>query len=459
MKIVIAGMGLTGELLAKQACREGHDVMVIDSDQKKISEITDHYSVGGTCGNCSVREVLLKAGANTADIVVAASPSDEVNLLCCRTAKKIGAVYTAVVLRSPAFFTDQKFLREEYAIDCIVNPKYESAGSIERQLGLPTDEKAYGFIENKAAVLSVHVDQGGPLDGMELKAIKGFLGEQILLGTVRRKDTLYVPDGKFVLHAEDEVGIIAPNEQVLDIALKLGHVRKPVKNVLIIGCGTIGDYLVKRLLKRKKHIKILDNDLDRCEALRAELPPEVDVCYADQINSEVLLEEGIKNTDTCILLTGSDETNLILSMFAWSCGVSSIITKINTPSYESVLNKVNINITVTPAAVACDRLMTFIRNVETYNDEENDIYSMFSLAGGLGKAMGFIADKDLKCINVPFCSPEFHLKKDVLVAAIIRGQELMIPNGNSAIHPGDRVIVIVKTDQVFCTLNDIFADK
>ncbi len=457
MKIIIAGMGLTGELAAVQACREGHDVVVIDTDQKRIDMITDRYSVSGVCGSCSAREILQKAGADTADVVVAAASVDEVNVLCCRTAKDIGARYTAALLRDVPLYQDREYLKEEYRIDYIVNPKYETAASIGRQLGLPTDVKAYGFIEQKAAILSVSIEEGSLLDGIELTKIREILGERILLGTVRRKDTLYVPDGRFILRAEDEVGIIAPNEEILEIARKLGHVRKPVKNVLIIGCGMIGSYLVERLLKRKKHIKILDNSLTRCEALRAELPPEVDICYADEINAEVLVEEGIRDADTCILLTGSDEMNLILSMFAWSCGIGSIITKINTPSYEDVLNKVSIHITVTPASVTCDKLMTFIRNVEVFNDKGNDIYSMFSLAGGLGKAMGFIAYKDSKGINMLFRSAEFHLKKDVLIAAIIRDQEFIIPDGNSEILPGDRVIAVAKADQVFCKLDDIFA--
>lgn len=459
MKLIIVGMGLTGTHLARLTAQEGHDVVVVDADQKKVDEMTDRYSVSGVCGSGASREVLLKAGADTADIVVALTRVDEVNLICCKTAKDCGARYAAAKVESPEFFAECEYLKREFSVDYVVNPKQAAAETISRQIGLPVDVKAEGFFGGDEAVISLTVDEASELCGRHLRDAKQILGADTLIGTVCRKGKLYVPKGDFKLHAGDEVSIIAARRAILDIARKMGRIHKPVKNVLIVGGGAIGEYLAGELLKAHKSVKVLDSDRERCIKLREQLPAEIEVALVDGIDAEVLTKEGIKNADVCVCLTGQDETNLIVSLFAWSCGVSSVITKVNAPSYESLLNKVHINITISPVVITADALLAFLRNVAVYNDEGNDIQTMYRLADGLGEAIEFIAYESSRGVGIPFKSPEFRTRDDVLIGVLIRDGKSMIPDGDSQILPGDHVVVIAKASHGLATLDDIFEQR
>lgn len=458
MKIVVVGLGITGSLFAALANKENHDVIVVDQNKEQVNLLTDQYSVSGIYGNGASRDVLKRAGADTADVVVAATPTDEINMICCSNAKGLGARYCVALLREAYFFEDREYLKKEYHIDHVVNPKRATSLAISRQLGLSTDIKVYGSVDARISIFSILIEKDEILDGMSIREIRNRVHKNMLIVTVLRAGKLFVPRGDFVLKAGDEVGLLAPNDCIVDIALSLGHANKPVKNVMIVGGGSIGTYLTEQLVKEKKHVKIIERDKQNCENLRAALPGDVDICYAERIDKEVLEEEGLKKTDCCVLLTGSDETNLILAMVAWSAGLKSVITKINSPEYDEVLKKVNLHITIIPAAVTADLLLTFVRNVEVFNDQGNDIQSMFGLADDKAKAIEFIAYDNTKCLNIPFRSKEFKLKKDILIGALVRGNEFIIPNGDSTILPGDKVVVITKSEYIYCSLSEIFED-
>lgn len=457
MKIVIIGIGHTGELFTRMLNGKHHDLVVVDEKEKLIDSITDKYSVSGVCGNGASREILQKAGVETADVVVALTNSDAVNLLCCANAKEMGAGHVACLVSNSSLYKDKSLLKRQYKIDEIINPKYETADAISRQLGMPTDIKAEGFIEHQAAFFQVNVEKNSKLDGCVIKDIGEILGSKLLIATVNRKNKLHVPNGSFELEAGDEVGIMVENEEISSLAERLGHAKKPVKKVMVIGCGDIGRYLVEKLLKEKKQVKILEHDREHCEELRRELPASVEIAYADRIDSEVLWEEGIDKMDACVLLTGEDETNLVLSMFAWNCGVSTVAAKIDESSYESVFKKIHINHTVTPSVISDELLLTYVRNVEVYNAQGKDIFNMFAVGRGLGEAIGFNAYEGSKGIRIKFKDPAFKLKKDILIVAIIRGQEFMIPNGNCEILPGDKVFVVAHARENLRTLDEIFA--
>ena len=226
---------------------------------------------------------------------------------------------------------------------------------------------------------------------------------------------------------------------------------------MIIGCGDVGRFLVERFWKEHKKVKILEHDAAHCVQLRKELPASVEISCVDRIDSEVLVEEGVNHMDACVLLTGDDQTNLVLSMFAWNCGVGTVAAKIDEASYEEVFRRININHTVTPSVVTVELLMTYVRNVEVFNEKGNDIIAMFSVGRGLGEAIGFCAYEGSKGIRIPFQDKQFQLKKDVLVVAIIRDQTFIVPNGASEILPGDKVFVVARAKDSLRTLDEIFA--
>lgn len=456
MKVIIVGLGKTGMLLADLLSRENYDVTVVDSSKEKINSATDKYSVSGVCGSGASQSVLLKAGADTADVIVALMPSDEANLMTCMTAKKIGTRYAALRLQSPDFGDDKEYLLEQFGVDYIVNPKLATANEINCQIGLPGHVKAEAFFSTNAVMLRIDIDKNSPFSGKALKDIRGSFEENMLIGAVKRGEQVFVPDGGFVIEEGDTVNIISPHSSVERIVTKLGLLRKPVRSVFIVGGGTTGGYLAGKLLSQGKRVTILESSKKRCMEL-SEMLPKAEIAYVDEVDSDTLTEEGINSADVCVSLTGEDEKNLVISLFAWSCGIGSIITKVNLPSYERLLNKVKIDITISPTVISTDMFMRFIRNVTVFNEKGNDIRRIYSISSGLAQAIEFIAYDDCKMLGIPLKSPDFKLKKDLLLAAVIRGNDLIIPNGDTAIQSGDNVIVIAKSGHRLNILNDIFS--
>ncbi len=456
MKIIIVGLGQTGTLLAQRITRENHDVVAVDNDREIVENVTNLYSVSGICGSGASREILLQAGADSADVIIAVSPVDEINLMACMVAKSCGTRYAVARIHRPELSADQNYFSEAFRIDYVVNPKRDTAMEMNRQIGMPGKVKADAYFSDVATIIRINMDQNViPGGSMPLKEVRQFFGTDMLVATVTRGDKLYIPRGDFVIQPGDVVGIIAADTALSQIIMKLGLMRGTAKRVMLVGGGTVAYYLARKLLEEKKSVVILEHDKKRCAEL-AELLPEAEISYAEGIDAEVLLEEGMKKADVCVSLTGNDDTNLVISLFAWSCGVESVITKVNATAYEKLLNRVNIDITISPSVISADRIMSFVRNVTVYNAKGNDIQSLYQLAGGQAEAIEFIAYDSCSKLGVLFKQPELKLKKDILIAMIIRDGQVIIPDGNSCIRSGDRVVIISKKGHGLNTLNDIF---
>lgn len=456
MKIIIVGLGQTGTLLAQRISQENHDVVVIDNDREKVEHVTNRYSVSGISGSGASKEILLQAGADTADIIIAVSSVDEINLMACMVAKNCGTRYAVARVYHPELSTDKEYFSKAFHIDYVVNPKRDTAMEISRQIGMPGKVKADAYFSDVATIIRINMDQNIiPGDSMPVKEIRNYFGTDMLVATVTRGDKLYIPKGDFVIQPRDVVGIIAADTAIETIITKLGLMRRPVKRVMLVGGGDVAYYLADKLLAGKRNVTILEHDKKRCAEL-AELLPEAEISYANGVDAEALLEEGMKKADVCVSLTGNDDTNLVISLFAWSCGVESVITKVNSSAYEKLLNKVNIDITISPSVISADRIMGFVKNAAAYNAKGNDIQCLYQLAGGMAEAIEFVAYDSCEKLNIAFKQPEFRLKKDVLIAMIIREGQVIIPDGNSCIHSGDRVIVISQKGHGLNTLNDIF---
>lgn len=454
MKVIIVGMGQKGALLANLISRDKHDVLVVDRDKDRIEDITNRYSVSGLVGSGASKSVLEHAGADTADVIIAVTPEDEVNLLICQVAKKIGTRYAVATLNQPDIYEGRQYIKEELGIDYIVNPKQNTATEIMRDIGMPGAVDAEAFFD-AATFISLKVHEKGPLADMKMTDVRSFFETDMLIGTVIRGEQIFIPKGDFVLAAGDTIGIFAPNTSMNQVLMKLGLIRKPVKKVFIIGGGTIAFYLAKQLLAEGKTVTILESDRQRSRELLEQLP-DAEIACASSENADILKEEGIAQADVCVALTGRDDTNMVVSMFAWSLGMQSIITKVESAAYMKLMDKVNMNITVSPSSIAADRILRYVRNVTVYNAEGNAIKRMYRVANGLAEAFEFIAYDDFAKKGIPFKSPDFKLKKNVLIAAIIREGNVMIPNGDSAIKEKDHVVVIATKNMTFNTINDIF---
>ena len=455
MKILIVGLGSSGCSLVKAMSTKDYDITVIDKDKKLVDEITDRYNVNGIVGSGASAETLLKAGANTADALVALTRIDEINLLSCMQAKTLGTKRTAARLMLPDFVHETDALKKEYKIDYFVKPKADIAEEIYRNIGLPGFVKMEGFFGNEVQMMDLSITADSPLADKSLIEIKKSLDLDMLVSTVIRDEKLYVPDGSFIIQEGDRVSIVASKACMSNILTKLGITPGETRHIVIVGGGITGEYLTEMLLHDKKNITILDNDLDRCRYLM-EKYPSVKVAYSEGDITDVLEEENVRKADALISLTDNDETNLVISMYAWSQNVASIITRVDKPGHVKLLHKVNMDITVSPTELSVLKMLRFVRNYEM-GDADNEIGKFYNVADGMAEVMEFVADKSFERIDVKLMEKSFKLKKDVLIAGIIRDSKLIIPSGNSKITEGDRVIVTASKKNRIRTLNEILA--
>lgn len=453
MKIIIVGLGSVGTGLVKALAAENYDVTVIDKSKELVDQITDNYNVNGIVGSGASKDTLLKAGADTTDALVALTHIDEINLLSCMQAKSLGTKRCAARLLLPDFVNEADKLKKEYSIDYFVKPKLDVAEEIYRNMGLPGFIKLEGFFGNAVQMVTLSVKENSPLVGKSLMEIRQSVDSDIIVGTVIRNGKLYVPDGKFVINVDDQLGIVTDKETLFDTLANIGVKPKKVKNISIIGGGITSEYLINMLYGNKKELSVYDNSIVRCRELMEQYP-NIKVCYTEGDVTESLEEEKIEKMDSLISITDSDEANLVASMFAWSQNVPSIITRVDKPGHVKLLHKVNMDITVSPTELSVLKMLRFIRNYEI-GDAKNDVGKFYMIADGMAEVMEFDASKDFKGLNIEFKDKKFKLKKDVLIAAIIRDNKLILPSGVTTIMEKDKVIVATSKKNHIRKLNEI----
>lgn len=454
MKIIVVGLGQTGNRIIESLSNENVDIVVIDKDSHLVNEITDRYSVNGVVGSGASRETLLKAGADTADAIVALTHIDEINLLSCMQAKALGTRYAAARILMPDFVSEEEDLKKEYNIDFFMKPRPDVAEEISRNLGMPGFTKIEDFWGNEIRLIRMTVLKDSPLKDRSLIDIKQSMQLDILIITVLRAGKLTSPDGNFVLQEGDDIHIVVSPENLGTSLEKLGIRRSRAKKIVIVGGSNICNYLLDMLKKKHCNITILEQNASRCRELM-QMYPEINIVYAGgEETLEALEEEKVSGADMLISLTDNDEINLVTAMYAWSCDIPSIITRVDKPEHNRLLQKVNIDITVSLAESSSLRALRFLRGCEVMA-ADMEIGRFFPLAGAQAEIMEIPATADFRCLDTPFRDPAFRLKKDVLITAIIRGSELIIPSGNTSIREGDRVILTSSRKNRIRRLNEI----
>ena len=453
MKILIVGAGRTGCGLIERLAKKNYDITIIDKDKARVDALTDKYNISGVVGSGTSKESLLSVGADTADILFALTPVDEVNILSCMQAKKLGTLRCVARVFQPDFAAERKILQSEENIDYIFNSKYDMAEVAALSIGFPGVVKPEGMFGGYMQMINIKILENSPLAGKSLIEMRSNLGLDILVGTVLRDGKLYVPDGQFIIKAGDKITVASSNDNLLKNLKKLGIVKNNGKNVMIVGGGVTARYLIEMLLEKNKTITVIEADIDRCRKLMEEFP-SVKVVYGEGELADILEEEGIASADSVVSLTNNDESNLVTSMFAWSKNVPSILTRVEAPGHLKLLQKVNLDITLSSAEISVDKLARFISNCEA-GDAPNEIEKFYTIAGGRAEVMQFTAREDFGKIGIVFKSPEFKLKKGVLVLSILRNGELIMPNGDSAIRAGDKVIIVSDKKNHIENLNEI----
>ena len=426
MKIILVGGGKVGTALARQLSEEGHSVTVIDTNKARVEQIVQAYDVLGVVGNGSSITTLNEAGIEDTDVFIAITGSDELNLLCCMFAKKAGSRHTIARVRNPSYSHELDFIRQQTGISAIINPEMAAAKEISRLLRFPGASKIDTFAGGRVRLIKFALaDQ---LDGMPIRDIPSRMGCDILVCAVERGQTVTIPDGSFVLRKGDLVTFLATEEKAQQFFVKLGLPVKPVKNAMIVGGGAIAFYLSQYLLESKIKVRIIERDLERCDYLAEELPQAQILCE-DGSNRGFLLSEGLDSAESFVALTNMDEENILLSLFASNHSKAKLVTKINRLEFDDILSSFDLGSIIYPKYMTCDFVVQYVRALQ--NAAGSNVKTLYRILDDRVEALEFTVHEVSAATGVPLS--ELHLKPNLLLCCITRGDQIIIPRGGDTI--------------------------
>lgn len=438
MKIIVAGAGTVGSAICEQLVKEGHDVTVIDNHESSISEVSKSYDVTAVMGSSVNIDVLHQAGAESADVLIAVTPMDEVNLLCCYAAKKLGTSYTAARVRNPEYTAFMGLMKTDMNLSLTINPEYAVAKKISRILKFPTASKVDTFCEGRVEIAEFTVSDSSPICNLSLLDLREKFNITLLVCGVKRNDEVYIPSGNFIIRPGDTVCVTASEEELGKFLKIISGSRRPIKNILISGGGRTTYYLAKMLGKLIGNTTIIEKDIAKCEELSRDLG--IAVTHGDATRQELLLEEGLESADAFLALSDTDEENAIVSMYAKKLGVNRIITMIRSLPYIDFFHDVGIDSIVSPKSSTVDYILRLVRGMA--NAKDSEIESLHRMMDGEIEAVEFIIKEKIDGLTD---TPLMKIKriKNSLIACIVRGENVIIPSGHDLIEKGDRVIVLV----------------
>ncbi len=450
MNVIIVGCGKVGQKIAEQLSGEQeHNITVIDLRAGKVHDLINQYDIMGVVGSGTSLDTLLDAGVKEADLLIAVTGSDELNLLTCLIAKKSGNCETIARVRKPEYSKEIHLFKEDLGLAMIINPEQTAADEIARILRFPSAIQIDTFAKGRVEILKFRVPADSPLDNMAIADISGKLKCDVLVCGVERGDTAFIPGGDFVLKSGDRISIVASPENGSYFFKKIGIKTNKVKDTMIVGGGATAFYLANSLIKTGIKVKIIEQRTDRCEEL-CRLLPKATVINGDGTDNSVLLEAGLEHAESFVALTNIDEENVLLSLFAKSKSNGKIITKINRIAYDEVINELNLDTTIYPKNIAAEYIVKFVRAKN--NSLDSNIETMHLVLDGKAEALEFritehspIAGKKIESLN---------LKSNIIIACIARDRTIITPRGHDTVKVGDTVIVVT-THRGFEDIEDI----
>ena len=452
MKIIIVGDGKVGYALSESLSREGHDITIIDNQTHVLKKSVDSLDVIAIKGNGASSVVQQQAGVGDADLLIAATSMDEVNMICCLVAKKLGARHTIARIRNPEYNEQLKLMQQDMGLSMVVNPELAAATEIARLISFPSATNVGTFAKGKVSLIEFKVEEGSPLTGKPLFALQGRVSSKIIICAVSRDNEMFIPNGDFVIHPGDNVYIAGTQKSILGFLHSLGTNDKKIRSVFIVGGGLITFYLSRMLIDSGISVKIIEKKEAKCELL-CERVPEALVIYGDGTEKDLLDAEGLAYTGALVALTDIDEENLIISMYAAYRNVPRVITKINRLEYASVIRKAGIDRVISPKYIAANEIVRYVRSMESMGGGE--IKTLYRIFGRHAEMLEFVATPLTRHLRVPLA--ELPIKDNVLITAIVRGDSVIIPRGKDMILDGDTIIVITTLGR-FEDLNQIFKD-
>lgn len=453
MNIIIAGAGKVGSTLADNLAREGHSVTVVDTSEATLNRIANQLDVMCVKGSCASRGVLLEAGAHDADVLIAATNSDEINLLCCHCAHGMGVEHTVARVRGEDYATDLEHLRTDLGITMLVNPELATAVEISRLLRFPTAANIDTFARGRVEIVAFHIQEGDFLSGCSLAGLPASVRSlPVLFCAVERGDDVFIPNGDSVLRKGDKVYLAGTPQGVYQFFKQLGRHSHKVRSAFILGGGRIAFYLVNTLERLGVSCKVVEKNENRCREL-AELFPHSLIIHGDGTDPELLTEERLAASDAFVALTDRDEDNLIISLYAHQAGVGKVVAKSSRQNYTAIARSAGVESVVSPKVTTANQILRLIRGIQ--NSKGAVMTALYRIAEGRAEAMEFLVTADTRNLGIPL--KDLRLKKGVLIAVIVRGKQVIIPEGSSFLQDGDAVVVVAK-DSGILDLNGIYAD-
>lgn len=439
MKIIIVGCGRVGRNLAEKLNLDGNDITVIDTSSAKVEAMTNRYDIMGIVGNGATHTIQREAGVDTADLLIAVTNSDELNLLCCIIAKKEGNCQTIARLKNPEYSKDAPYLKEELGLAMVINPEYAAAEEIARVLRFPSAIQIEPFAKGRVELIKFRINKDGALAGLSVREMMEKYHSNILVCTIERGEEAYIPYGDSVFEEKDIVSIIATPKEANEFFKKIRYKGHSIKSALVVGGGVLTHYLCEILEQSGVGLKVIEKDYKTCEDLCSRWQ-KTDVIHGNPADKELLMEEGLETAGAFVTLSDVDEENILLSLYAQEICEGKLITKINRSDYDSVVSRLDLDTVICPVNITSDEILRFVR--ATKNAMGSNVETLYNIIQDEVEASEFIVKENSPIAGKPLSELKF--KKDVLVASISRGSEIIIPRGQDIIEAGDRVVIVSK---------------
>ena len=452
MNIIIAGSGKVGVTLTRRLAAEGHDLTLIDSNQHTLEETSERYDVMGVQGNCASMPVLQQAGIDGAELLIAATNEDEVNLLCCTTAHGLNPkLHTIGRIRNPEYTQQIHALRNVFALSLAVNPERQAATEVERLLRFPGFLHRETFAKGRTAIVELRVEADSKLKDVSLMQLNNIVKCRVLVCTVVRNGNAITPRGDFVLQEGDRIFVTAPTVNLSILLKNLGIVTRKVRKVLLCGGGRVSHYLAEQLCKDGISVVLIESSYERCLHLAEQLP-DATIVHGDATDQALLSSQRLSDCDAVVTATGLDELNMIISLYAINQGVPQVITRLDRPENRSLSDSLALGSVICPRELCCDDIVRYVRAME---NQSGSAISVHTIADGQAEAVEFLVENGTPHCGEPLKS--IRLSPGVLLVSITHGTQTQIPNGDSVFQVGDNIVVVTSGRGKLQQLNDIFA--
>ena len=444
MRIIIIGAGKVGYYLAENLCKENH-VTIIDKNAAALKKAEENLEVLCIKGSGVSTNVLLEADIKHTDLLIAVTSTDEINMVCCLTGKKLGAVKTIARIRDYEYSQELSLLKEELDLDMVINPELAAADEIARSMNFSAAMNVESFAKGRVKLVEITITEDMPIAKMRIMDIPNKFSSQILIGVIVRGDEVIIPEGENVIEPGDSIYVMGKSSNIYNFCKMVGKSNVKVKNVMIVGGGTIAIYLANILTEMDMKVKILEIDKEKCIELSELLPGSL-IINGDGSDEELLQSENISDMDAFISMTGIDEENIMAALIAKQNGAKKIIVKISRLNYLNVAKSLGIDSVISPKLITSNRIITYVKR--------NSIETLYRIIEGKAEIIEFIVERNSKIANVKI--KNLKIPQDVIIATIVRKTEIVIPHGEDIIKEGDRIIIITKNKNVI-ELKDIIA--